>query len=398
VSSSATNTTEQSIPVHQSSPPTDDIPRNTTVSIPSTSELPNDLDIVESFSSSETLLNGIPTDQLVNSTSQEVRSTLNTTDSRRHLQRRATSSSHMDGPVKYRGYRVSVTAALTGEYAEQSKQAIIDEIKNLIEFQVGTYYNWSKLKPYQRNNVLRSFMFLKHKFKPDGRYERTKARIVGDGDKQKAHMFDMIYSATVDIASVFLLLNIASYHRCRLCSYDIKGAFLNAEFTTSDPEIFLVIPASIATIWLTVDPSAAPFLNDKGELLLKLDRFIYGLKQSPYKFQQHLRNTLISIGYSPLLNDECIYVKAVGSHFSILSTHVDDILQVSTLDHLVDELHHGLIAEYKSITFNAEADSYLGMRIQRSADKSTFKVTQSGLAQQLIDKHVTPDSKTSSSP
>jgi hypothetical protein len=46
-------------------------------------------------------------------------------------------------------------------------------------------------------------------------------------------------------------------------------------------------------MWLEMDPTAAEFVDHTGSLILQLDKFIYGLKQSPAKFQELLNNVLI---------------------------------------------------------------------------------------------------------
>ena len=78
--------------------------------------------------------------------------------------------------------------------------------------------------------------------------------------------------------------------------------------------------------WILQDPSAAPYVTEQGQLILLLDSFLYGLKQSPLKFQLHLSNTLVTAGYTQSINDECLLYKNKGSKFSYVSTHSDDLL------------------------------------------------------------------------
>lgn len=291
----------------------------------------------------------------------------------------------LDQPEKV--FRVSVSEALNGPYAQQSREAIIEEIRNMLSYQVGHYVRSEQIPTRYRNNRIGCFMFLKHKKKPDGRYDRTKARMVSLGNKQRKHLYSIISSSTVSLAGVFLLINYASYLKARMVTYDIKGAFLHAKFSPDDEPIYLTIGRDIASIWVTIDSSAAAFLTEKGELILCLDRFIYGLKQSPYKFQQLLHQVLRELGYESCMHDECILVKRVkGGGISLLSTHVDDIFQVATHDSLIDELHAHLIKAFTQVTFNPKADAYLGMSINTSDDRHTIKLSQKGLVEEIIDK------------
>jgi hypothetical protein len=153
-----------------------------------------------------------------------------------------------------------------------------------------------------------------------------------------------------------------------------------------------------ASQWAQIDPSSKPFLTYKGELVLTLDKFLYGLKQSPLKFQLHLAMALKTGGYHQLKNDECMFIKRSQGKFCLLSTHVDDILVVSTSQLLVDQLVSHLLATYKRITFHQVADSYLGMTITRSEDLKEMTITQQGLTAKIINSYLTSDTSSSRTP
>ncbi len=310
-----------------------------------------------------------------------------------HLRRssRERKRSWQDGPVKLRddmetAFRLTIKDALLGPYGSQTKDAILDEIRNMLDYQVGHYVHYEDIPAEHRGNFLGSFMFPKHKFKPNGDYDKTKVRLVGDGSSQEGHLYDVVSSSTVALTSVFLLLNLATFLQARVVTYDIKGAFLNAKFKKGDPPIYLVIRREIAELWVMLDPSARPFITDRGELLILLDKYIYGLKQSPLKFQEDLHGMLKEIGYTQSLHDECIFTKQTEHGISVLSTHVDDILQISTSDILVESLRYHLIERYTHVTYHAKADSYLGMTIEQSEDRRVIKLSQRHLTNTIVEK------------
>ena len=112
-----------------------------------------------------------------------------------------------------------------------------------------------------------------------------------------------------------------------LQTIDIRGAFLNAHFTSDNKPIYFRINKDIVPYWILQDPSAAPYVIEQGQLLLLLlDRFLYDLKQSPLKFQLHLSRTLVDARYEQSINEECLFYKNKGSKFSYASTHSDDQL------------------------------------------------------------------------
>lgn len=289
-------------------------------------------------------------------------------------------------------FKISVKESLEGEHARESREAINSEILNMLQYKVGHYKHFKDIPADKRRNILQSFMFLKHKTTPDGRYDKTKARMVGNGATQKTHMYDLVSSSTVALSSVFLLCNLASFYRAKLTTYDIKGAFLHAEFGEKDEVTYIRINKEITALWIIQDPTAIPFVDERGTLLLELDKFIYGLKQSPLKFQEHLISVLVNLGYRQLSQDECLFIKHDGEHFSLLSTHVDDIMQVATRQQFYDELKKGLIDAFADITTTEEGDAYLGMSIERSQeDYRVIKLSQRGLIDKVLEKYPMAD-------
>ena len=183
------------------------------------------------------------------------------------------------------------------------------EMKYMLDYKVGHYIKYEDINQSNKKNILRSFMFIKQKFFPNGNMGKLKARFVADGSQQDRHFYDFISLATVSLRVVLLLFNVASYHRCMLSAVDIQGSFLNAEFTLIDTPLYLKINKDVFPYWIRKYPNALPYLSANEELILLLDRFLYGLKQSPLKFQLHLSRTLIDAGYSQSIYDECQFLK-----------------------------------------------------------------------------------------
>jgi len=195
-----------------------------------------------------------------------------------------------------------------------------------------------------------------------------------------------------------MLFNIASYYRCQLQTVDIRGAFLNAEFTSADAPIYLRINADVVPYWILQDPTAQPYITDKGELILLLDKFLYGLKQSPLKFQLHLSQTLKSAGYQQSINDECLFYKKQGNNFSYVSTHSDDLLHCVNCNVMAQVFKDILIKTYVDIQYHDKASSYIGMSINRSSDLTKIYISQRGLSQRIISDFLPDEFPTAASP
>jgi len=77
---------------------------------------------------------------------------------------------------------------------QRTISAIMDEVKNMLDYKVGHYVRQDDLTYVQKQNILRSF----------------------DGSQQGRHLYEFVSSTTVSLQVVFLLFNIASY-----CLYEL---------------------------------------------------------------------------------------------------------------------------------------------------------------------------------
>ena len=96
----------------------------------------------------------------------------------------------------------------------------------MLDYKVGRYVHINNLNK-QRKITFCSPKFIKRKFFLNGDMDKLKARLVAYG----ANKEDTLSSASISFQVVFMLFNIVSYHRRMLQTVDIRGAFLNAEFT-----------------------------------------------------------------------------------------------------------------------------------------------------------------------
>ena len=73
----------------------------------------------------------------------------------------------------------------------------------MLDYEVGHYVRQVDLTYDQKQNILRSFMFMKQKYFPDGSKDKIKARLVADGSQQSRHLYEFVSSATVSLQVVF---------------------------------------------------------------------------------------------------------------------------------------------------------------------------------------------------
>jgi len=89
---------------------------------------------------------------------------------------------------------------------------------------------------------------------------------------------------------------------------DVKGAYLKSEINMEKNEkLHLRLP------------------NGR---LVKLKKYLYGLKQAGAEWQDNITATLVTNGYQPSV-DPLIFSKRSDDNFIIMSLHVDDFYVIS---------------------------------------------------------------------
>jgi hypothetical protein len=154
---------------------------------------------------------------------------------------------------------------------------------------------------------IHSRWLFKIKFDSENKPVTYKARVVAKGYLQQAGVdYDETYAPVARMKSIRILLSIAAKRKMKLKQLDYQTAFLNAEL---DKPVFMTIPQGIP--------------HQTGEVW-KLNRALYGLKQSPNCWNGEIDSYLQSIGYKPTKTDVCMYIKPTTTGRIILCLYVDD--------------------------------------------------------------------------
>lgn len=91
-------------------------------------------------------------------------------------------------------------------------------------------------------------------------------------------------------------------------SMDAVATFLNG---TPNKEIYLKIPEGIL------------IPNCTSQTVLKANKSIYGLKQSPCCWYKEVWASFLSLGFKPCLSDPCLFIKTDKTHPCFVHVHVD---------------------------------------------------------------------------
>lgn len=159
----------------------------------------------------------------------------------------------------------------------------------------------------------------KVKHLPDGAIERFKARVVAQGFSQRPGVdFDETFAPTARWAAVRTILALAAYEDMYLESVDISSAFLHG---VVDADLYMKFPEGFAE---EVPPDVEQKPGE-GPPCAKLEKGIYGLKQSANLWHKRMHEVFLKIGFSRITSDPCVYVYLRGEVRIIVPIHVDDM-------------------------------------------------------------------------
>lgn len=131
----------------------------------------------------------------------------------------------------------------------------------------------------------------KVKYKLDGTLERYKARLVAKGYNQKFRTYyEEAFSPVVKMATIRCLIAVASNKNWPLWQLDVNNAFLYGELKE---EVYMQPP---------------PRYTKAKDMVYKLRKSIYGLKQASKQWFAKLTQKLTDHGYSLSKNDYSLFI------------------------------------------------------------------------------------------
>jgi len=171
----------------------------------------------------------------------------------------------------------------------------------------------------------------KLKKEEEGKIVRHKARLVALGYSQKYGIdHHEIFAPVIKQTTLRILLIITGRDKLQVQHYDIKNAFLNADSTET---IYMRQPKGYE-------------IKEKEQHVLKLNKSLYGLKQSANLWNKCILNKLIELGYIQGKADPCLYIKHNKDVRNYVIIYVDDSIIASNSTEEVIKLEETLSSSY----------------------------------------------------
>lgn len=198
-----------------------------------------------------------------------------------------------------------------------------------------------------------------------------KARLVALGCRQ---MYGIDYLETfapvVKLTTIRTILALTAVHDLECEQMDVTTAFLNGDL---NEEIYMQIPEGLRT-------------KDNDGMVCKLEKSLYGLKQSPRQWYAKIHAYLVNeLKFKASENDPCLYVRKSESSILIIALYVDDLLIVGSNKSEITTLKNdlGKIFEMKDL---GPASVMLGIEISRDRKNRKLTVNQEHYTNEVLKR------------
>ncbi|KAG8489332.1 hypothetical protein CXB51_017400 [Gossypium anomalum] len=221
---------------------------------------------------------------------------------------------------------------------------------------------WELVPLPPNRKVIGCKWLFKVKKNPDGTIDRRKARLVAKGCSQVPGCdFKETFSPVIKPATIRTILSIAVTKGWSLRQVDINNAFLNGDLTD---EVFMQQP-----------PGYVQSGPNSEQLVCRLTKALYGLRQAPRAWFLKLRQFLVSSGFVLSKSDASLFVRVSSALTLYVLVYVDDIVITgSSSDEINCFVQHMCKLHY-----------FLGIEVSRSSSGS-LHLSQSKYIRELLTR------------
>jgi hypothetical protein len=108
--------------------------------------------------------------------------------------------------------------------SELTLNVVEKEIKQMFDKKVFKPVRYKGIPLAYRGKTIRTFMFIKEKYKPDGTFDKMKARLVVGGNEQDLEIIVDVSSPTLSLSALLMILALAKIEKREVSSTDVPGA------------------------------------------------------------------------------------------------------------------------------------------------------------------------------
>jgi hypothetical protein len=287
-------------------------------------------------------------------------------------------------------FTISVKAAIR-EHGEAGMTVMEAELRQFVTKKMLHPVLMGGLSRAQRMRIIPSKMFLKEKFFPDGTFDKMKARLVAGGHRQDRTLYgdDDTTAPTAAHSSVMSVAAIAACENRSVAVCDIGGAFLNAKMPSGGVKVLVRVDKLLSAILCRLYPDQyLPYRTDQGELVVELDKAMYGCVESARLWYNTIRATLVTdMGFVENPYDPCVFNRDNAEHVQCtIVLHVDDMLITCADPDTVEAVIKEVMNRYPESKYTLGPKvPYLGMDLDFTVP-GECRITMDGMIDDILAK------------
>ena len=202
----------------------------------------------------------------------------------------------------------------------------------------------------------------------DGKIRKYKARIVAKGYVQKEVVdFEEIFASVTRLETVRLLLPLAVNEGWEVHHLDVKTAFLNGEIKE---EVYVRQPEGFVQA-------------SKENLVYRLVKALYGLRQAPRAWYAKLSRCLEDLGCERCPYEHAVYTKRADGETMIIGVYVDDLLVIGISIAAINKFKKQMNENFEMSDLG-QLSHYMGIEVMKS--KGSIELKQSSYAKRILEK------------
>lgn len=278
----------------------------------------------------------------------------------------------------------AASGANKGELSPDELTAVLAELTQLDVYDVLDPVDLKSARKGTVRKAISTVMLVNKKIAPDGSFVKTKARFVVRGFLDFGDI-GRTNSPTVAQETVMLGINYAVSSDYNIDIFDVRAAFLEAPLERQD--VFARIDKVLAGPLLKRCPRLSCGKLPNGDVIVRLKRALYGLKDAPISWYKKLKASLKKLGFKRSRMDHCLFYKHTKKGPHMVLVHVDDILSTGPSKSM-DEFRRGLKECFKEVTeqINPEKFNYLGLSCERNRTRRTIALRQTKYIDSVLEK------------
>ena len=235
-------------------------------------------------------------------------------------------------------------------------------------------HTWTLCELPPGKNLIGCTWIFRVKRLSDGAIARYKARLVAQGFSQQAG-FDYFetFSPVVKPNTIRIILSLATSASWTITHLDVNNAFLHGDLKE---EIYMKQPPG--------------FEQGSPNLVCKLNKSLYGLKQASRAWFFTVHTVLVSLGFSQSKADASLFYRSQNGKVVYLLIYVDDILITGNSSSCVKDVIDQLSSHF-SLKNLGEVKNFLGIEVTKT--EQGIHLNQTTYIKELLAKLKMQDAK-----